>query len=60
MRSPPQPTFATQWLVIVPMPSIVVTIVSPGFRKVPLVPPTPEGVPVKMRSPGSSVQMAER
>lgn len=49
----------TQRLVIEPIPSMVVVIVSPGFKKLRVVAPTPDGVPVKMRSPGSSVQMTE-
>ena len=38
---------------------MLVVIVSPGCRKVPVITPTPDGVPVKIRSPGSSVQIEE-
>ena len=38
-----------------PTPPIVVSMRSPGFRKFSFDAPTPSGVPVKMRSPGSSV-----
>ena len=45
---------STRWVWIVPMPSIVETSSSPGARNRGgvRVPPTPDGVPVKMRSPG--------
>ena len=49
---------ATMWLHKVPMPSMVVSITSPGWRNSGGVraKPTPAGVPVAMMSPGSSVR----
>jgi len=51
---------ATHRLVIVPTASMVVVTVSPGCRKVRLAAPTPDGVPVKIRSPGTIVVMEDR
>ena len=54
------PSGSVQRLRSSPTPSTVVTISSPGARKRPRAMPTPSGVPVKMRSPGASVQIDER
>ncbi len=42
-----------------PMSEISISTRSPGFRNFPVVDPTPEMVPVLIRSPGSSVTIAE-
>src|SRR5208282_472696 len=39
----------------IPIGAIVARIRSPGLRNVPVAEPTPDGVPVAMMSPGSSV-----
>ena len=39
----------------VPMPAMLAESVSPGFTYVPVALPTPDGVPVEIISPGSSV-----
>src|SRR5262245_18467920 len=47
-------------LVSVPMPSTHTFTTSPGFRNSLLSIPTPDGVPVRIRSPGRSVRRVER
>ena len=49
-----------QIFTIVPTPSTVVVMTSPATKKRLSGIPTPEGVPVKMRSPGSKVMTSDR